>query len=100
MPDACPPSGPNSFVSAYIFTEKHPCRRSTPPHGSILPTGNPGSATNSFPTDQPNRPEQVRLKDGPFLIVKDTDGTTVWSDGPRNKYDTEKNIKDKFTHGI
>ena len=36
-----PPTGPNSFIFAYISAEKRPCRRSTPPP----PTGNPGSAT-------------------------------------------------------
>ena len=35
----------NSFVFAYIFTEKRPRRRSTPPKGSTPPTGNPGSAS-------------------------------------------------------
>ena len=30
---AHPPMGPNSFIFAYIFTEKHPHRRSTPPYG-------------------------------------------------------------------
>ena len=29
-----PPMGPNSFVFAYIFTEKHPHRRSTPLTGA------------------------------------------------------------------
>ena len=33
-----PPTGPNSFVFTYVFTEKHLCRRLAPP------TGNPGSA--------------------------------------------------------
>ena len=39
--------GPNSFVFAYIFTEKCLRRRSTPPLTSArpTPTGNPGSAT-------------------------------------------------------
>ena len=37
-----PPMGPNSFVFAYIFTEKHLHRRSTPP------MGNPGSATECY----------------------------------------------------
>ena len=36
-----PPTKSNSFVFAYIFTEKCPRRRSTPP------TENPGSATAS-----------------------------------------------------
>ena len=43
-----PPSsmGPNSFVFAYIFTKKHPHRRSTTPNECTHPpTGNPGSAT-------------------------------------------------------
>ena len=26
-----PPTGPNSFIFAYYFTEKHPCQRSMPP---------------------------------------------------------------------
>ena len=46
MPGACPPTGPNSFVFTYIFVEKCPRRRSTPPlTGPRPPTGNPGSAT-------------------------------------------------------
>ena len=37
---AYPPTGPNSFVFAYIFTEKCPCRRKTPPqNGSKPPYG-------------------------------------------------------------
>ena len=41
-----PPMGPNSFVYAHIFTEKHPRWSSTPPlMGACLPTGNPGSIT-------------------------------------------------------
>ena len=49
-PGVCPahatPVGPNSFVFAYIFVEKHPCWKSTPPlMGPRPPTGNPGSAT-------------------------------------------------------
>ena len=41
-----PPMGPNSFVFAYIFTEKCPRRRSMPPQRvHAPPTGNPGSAT-------------------------------------------------------
>ena len=40
-----PPRGPNSFIFAYIFAEKHPRRRSTPPQRvHIPPTVNPGSA--------------------------------------------------------
>ena len=31
-----PPTGPNSFVFAYIFAKKCPCRRSTPPLREIL----------------------------------------------------------------
>ena len=34
------PMGPNSFVFAYIFTEKHPHRRSTPPNGCTPPYRN------------------------------------------------------------
>ena len=44
---ACP-TGPNSFVFTYIFTEKRPHRRSAPlsSNGSPpTPTWNPGSAT-------------------------------------------------------
>ena len=41
-----PPTAPNSFVFAYIFTENHPRRALAPltglPH---IPTGNPGSST-------------------------------------------------------
>ena len=32
-----PPTGPNSFVFAYIFTKKHPCWRLAPPNGSARP---------------------------------------------------------------
>ena len=45
---ACPahaPTGPNSSVFAYIFTEKCPRRRSTFPNRSTSPMGNPGSTT-------------------------------------------------------
>ena len=35
-PPPPPPTGPNSFVFAYIFTEKCPRRRSTPPLREIL----------------------------------------------------------------
>ena len=36
-----PPMGPNSFIFAYIFTEKHLCWRSTPPppNGCMPPYG-------------------------------------------------------------
>ena len=41
-----PPTGSNSFIFAYVFTEKHPRRRSVPPQWLSAPsTGNPGSAT-------------------------------------------------------
>ena len=40
------PTEPYSFVFAYIFTEKCPRRRCTPPKGSTPPAGNPGSATD------------------------------------------------------
>ena len=34
MPGTCSPlCGPNSFIFAYIFGEKHPCQRSMPPYG-------------------------------------------------------------------
>ena len=36
VPGARPPMGPNSFVFAYIFTEKCPRRRSTAPLREIL----------------------------------------------------------------
>ena len=46
VPGAHPPMGPNSFVFAYIFTEKCPRRRSMPSlMGARPPTGNPGPAT-------------------------------------------------------
>ena len=46
-PAHAPPMGPNSFVFTYIFTEKCPCWRSSPPpNGYMSPSmGNPGSAT-------------------------------------------------------
>ena len=48
---AHPPMGPNSFIFAYIFTEKHLCRRSMPPlTGARPPMGNPGSATEDRQT--------------------------------------------------
>ena len=41
-----PPTGPNSFIFTYIFTEKCPHWGSTPPlTGPRPPMGNPGSAT-------------------------------------------------------
>ena len=36
---------------------------------------------------QPNHPKQVRPLGGLFSMVKDADVPTVWSNGPRNKYD-------------
>ena len=41
-----PPTGPNSFVFTYVFTEKHLYRRLAPPPTRVgaPPTGNPGSA--------------------------------------------------------
>ena len=46
MPGTRPPMGPNSFIFAYIFAEKHPHQRSTSPlTGPCPPTGNHGSAT-------------------------------------------------------
>ena len=39
------PTGTNSFIFAYIFTEKPPRRWSTPPTSQRPSTGNPGSAT-------------------------------------------------------
>ena len=43
---APPPTGPNSFIFTYVFTEKHLCRRLAPPPMRVgaPPTGNPGSA--------------------------------------------------------
>ena len=42
-----PPMGPNSFVFAYIFTEKCPRQRSMLPQWvHAPPMGNPGSATD------------------------------------------------------
>ena len=41
-----PPTGPNSFIFAYIFTEKGLRRRFTSPNGSTPPfTGNSGFTT-------------------------------------------------------
>ena len=41
-----PPTGSNSFIFAYVFAEKHPCRRSALPQRLGAPqTRNPGSAT-------------------------------------------------------
>ena len=36
--------------------------------------------------DHLNHP-QLRPQDDQFSMAKDTDESTVWSDGPRNKYD-------------
>ena len=39
-PPACappPPTGSNSLIFAYIFTEKHPRRRSAPPPNGLVP---------------------------------------------------------------
>ena len=43
---APPPTGPNSFIFTYHFTEKCLCRRLAPPPMRVgtPPTGNPGSA--------------------------------------------------------
>ena len=46
-----PPTGPNSFVFTYVFTEKCRCRRLTPPPTRVSappPTGNPGSAPDKY----------------------------------------------------
>ena len=45
-----PPTGPNSFVFTYVFTEKHLCQRLAPPPMRVgaPPRGNPGSAPASF----------------------------------------------------
>ena len=37
VPSACPPMGPNSFIFTYIFTEKCPHQRSTPPSNRCMP---------------------------------------------------------------
>ena len=43
---APPPTGPNSFIFTYVFTEKHLCQRLAPPPTRVgaPPAGNPGSA--------------------------------------------------------
>ena len=43
---APPPTGPNSFVFTYVFTEKHLCQGLAPPPTGLAPPpmGNPGSA--------------------------------------------------------
>ena len=40
-----PPTGPNSFIFTYVFTEKCPCQRlaSPPTRVGVPPMGNPGS---------------------------------------------------------
>ena len=44
VPGARPPTGPNSFIFAYIFTEKCPRWRPKPPKmGPRPPMENPGS---------------------------------------------------------
>ena len=43
-----PPTGSNSFIFTYVFTKKHPHRRSVPPQQlNTPPMGNPGSTTVS-----------------------------------------------------
>ena len=37
------PTGPNSFILAYIFVKNSPCRTLIPPTGLAPPTENPGS---------------------------------------------------------
>ena len=39
LPAHAPPTGSNSFVFAYVFTEKHPRQRLAPPNGSETPNG-------------------------------------------------------------
>ena len=41
------------------------------------------------PMDHPDHSQQGRSQGGPFSMVKDTNGLTVCSDGPLNKYDPE-----------
>ena len=43
-------------------------------------------------TDHPNCLQQGQPQGGPFSMVKDTDGPTVRSNGPRNKYDHGLNL--------
>ena len=45
-----PPTGPNSFIFTYVFTEKCLCQRLAPPPKRVgaPPTGNPGSAPGTF----------------------------------------------------
>ena len=45
--------------------------------------------------DHLNHTKQVRTQDGPFTMVVETNGPTVWPDIPRNKYDTSA---DKIFH--
>ena len=42
---------------------------------------------NTGLTDHPSSPKQVRSQGGLLSMVKHTDGSTVWSNGPWNKYD-------------
>ena len=51
-----PATGPNSFVFAFIFTEKLPRRRSMPP------TGNPRSATDFCCFKRPSKHEVIRYE--------------------------------------
>ena len=39
------------------------------------------------PMDQQSHPKHRQSQGGLFSMVKDTDGPTVWSEGPRIKYD-------------
>ena len=75
MPGACPPPmGPNSFIFAYIFTEKCPRWRSTPQWVHAPPTGNPGSATAFSPKSArvggPHPPPpQWEILDPPLMLL-------------------------------
>ena len=67
MLGTCPPMGPNSFIFAYIFTKKHPCRRSMPPlMGACPPMGNPGSATELW--DSVMKEVKLGRMLGPFPV--------------------------------
>ena len=61
-----PPTGPNSFVFTYVFTEKHLCQRLVPPPMRVgaPPMRNPGSAP-----DRVIIMTEVNTDDGYYVIL-------------------------------
>ena len=59
-----PPTGPNSFVFTYVFTEKHMCWRLVPPPMRVdaPPMGNPGSAPDVYVVHWLNKPRSAFVR--------------------------------------